>query len=65
MASNVPKILTLELEATETETKVIFKYGLKTVEKSIPNGHGLVRANTIFDGKTGDLWDVELVTAKS
>jgi len=63
MASSAPRILSIEIEASETETKVIFKHGLKNMERPIPNGQGLVRASAIFDAK-GDLWDVELVTQK-
>lgn len=63
-SSNAPRILTLKIEASDSETKVIFEYGVKSLERPIPNGQGLVRASAIFDAK-GDLWDVELVTAKS
>ena len=64
MAGNAPKILTLKIESSETETRVIFEHGLKNLERPIPHGQGLVRASAIFDAK-GDLWDVELVTAKN
>ena len=62
--ANAPRVLLFKIESTETETTVVFEFGVKSVERPIPNGHGLVRGCAIFDAK-GDLLDVELVTTKT
>lgn len=63
MAANGPKILTIKIEPSDSETKVVFSLGLKSLEKNIPLGFGLVRASAILDDK-GQLSDVEIVMDK-
>jgi hypothetical protein len=63
MASNAPRILTLKFESNDTESKVVFELGLKSVERQIPLGHGVIRAAVILDDK-GQISDAELVTQK-
>lgn len=63
MASNSPRILTVRFIQNETESKVIFEFGVREIGKLIPQGHGVLRASAILDEK-GFLSDAELVTEK-
>ena len=63
MASNSPRILTIRFVQTDTESKVVWQFGVRELEKPIPKNHGVIRACAIMD-ENGQLGDVELVTEK-
>jgi hypothetical protein len=61
--ASMPRILSVRFESGENESKVVFELGLKSVERQIPSGHGVIRAAIILDDK-GQISDAELVTQK-
>jgi hypothetical protein len=64
MAEPSQKVLNLRMrESDDSGVTLEVEFGVKTVEKKIPSGRGLVRASVIFE-KDGSLSDVELVTEK-
>ena len=64
MALNSPKILTFRFVPADDGSKVVIEFGVKTIEKNIPSGQGVVRASAIFNDK-GELSEMELITEKS
>jgi hypothetical protein len=61
--ASMPRVLSIRFESGESESKVVFELGLKSVERQIPLGHGVIRAAVILDDK-GQISDAELVTEK-
>jgi hypothetical protein len=63
MASVTPKIVTFRFVSTEDASKIVIEFGVKTIEKPIPAGQGVLRCSAILNDKI-ELIDAELVTEK-
>ena len=63
MAANLPKIVSFRFVSNDDGSKVVVEFGAKSIEKPIPQGHGVLRASAIFNDNVA-LIDMELVTEK-